>query len=558
MKNVGKFFFLFCCVAVAAQAQWASPTPVRSQFGQMTTAKINSIPDFVLPAIYKDRVAHPLPAVVNHETDGVSKPYMPPVNWCIDGWCCSNASGTSFSYDYAVQVEKKITSASVGSKPLMTYNYTYHFMNNADQSTGGDGFMYVESFDILKATGGATSTDFGGFDGAVDQTNAWMSGYDKYYNAMKVRADEYYKIDMGAAGADNMIKQIVYDAANGTPQGAILSLMANSEDMKRSPVNGRTTFSTLGGGGGHALAICGYDDTFQGGCWLIQAMWGTGDMWLPYTMLHSGTPWYGNPSSNKYVMFCRIKKNYTPRFAFKINMTHNQRNKICLMTGAAGTTNATVPSKSMNYGEAFNYGGGSVPMCGSGQSSTIEIGLDLSDLTPAITKVTADSGYGAFFLRVLSNGGTGQVNSLSLMDYNGATVKEIKCAQTNVAINGTIAMSVPWAGKLSQTTSVVPSTLSLRQSNGLAVTYASNLRNVQLTFPAAALRSAVLRIVNASGRTVMAKACSNKVSGRATVSWDMNNDNGERVAPGAYIASIDITGLDGAVSHLTNTVVVRN
>jgi hypothetical protein len=426
-------------------------------------------------------------------------------------------------------------------------------MNNANQSTGGDGFMYVESFDILKATGGATSTDFGGFDGAVDQSNAWMSGYDKYYNAMKVRIDEYYKIDCGAAGADDKIKQIVYDAANGTPEGAILSLMANSEFMPTTQVNGRKTFTSLGGGGGHALAICGYDNAHQGGSWLIQAQWGTGDYWLPYTMLHSGTSWYGNPAQNKYVMFCRIKKNYAPKFAFKVTVTHSQRNQVCLMVGAANSTSATQPSVSKDCGNAFNYGGGAVPMCGSGKSSTIELGFDLTDFASVVA-----AGQGTFFFRAMSKGGSGTVNSVSLMDYNGSTVREIPCSQTNVAMSSSTVLSVPWSGTVSTETEKHKA-IAAHQSNGLLAKYNSNAHNFLFTFPAGNVRSAILQIKDVSGRTVMTKTCSPALSGNtANAIWDMKNYLGQNVGSGAYVAAVNVTGADGAVRNLTTKLLVRD
>jgi hypothetical protein len=540
-------FFLAVFLVATTHAQWANPSAVRGQFGQMTAAKISSIPDFVLPSIYSDRTAHPLPAVVNHETDAVAKPYMPPTNWCIDGWCCSNASGTSYSYDYAVQTYYKITSASAGSKPLITYNFTYHFMNNANQSTGGDGWMYVESFDILKAMGGATSTDFGGFDGSVDQTNAWMTGYDKYYNAMKLRIDQYYKIDPGAAGADDMIKQIVYDYADGTPEGGILSLQANSENMPTSSVNGRKTFSSLGGGGGHALTICGYDNNHQGGSWLIQSGWGDGDYWCPFNLLHSGTSWYNNPTNNKYVMFCRIKKNYTPKFAFKVTITESQRNQICIMTGAANTTTATQPSMSKDCGNAFNYGGGSVPMCGSGKSSQMEIGFDLTDYASVVA-----AGQGTFFLKVLSKGGSGQVNSLSLMDYNGSTAREIACTQTNVAITSSTVLSIPWTGTVTQ--NEFQKVSAAHHGNGLNAAYTPGLRTVSFSFPAATMRSAILQIKDVSGRTVQTKTCSTSGS----VVWDMRDYFGRSVGNGAYIASVAIQDRDGSSRQLATKVMVRN
>ena len=556
MKFIFAVLILVCCYAVSSFAQWANPSPVRGQFGQMTTTKMSSIPNFVLPSIYSDRAAHPLPAVVNHETDAAAKAYMPPTSWSIDSWSCSNASGVSFSYDYAVQTFNKITTASVGKDPLFTFNYTYNFTYNPNAQDGyyyaGDGWNYVESFDILKATGGATSSDFGGFMGAVEQTASWMSGYNKYYSAMKVRVDEYYKIDMAAAGADEMVKQIVYDNADGSPAGAILSLMANSEEMPTTTVGGRgNTFTGLGGGGGHALSICGYDNNFNGGCWQIQAHWGRGDYWLPYGMLHSGSAWYNNPSPNKYAMFCRIKKNYTPKFTFKVNLAHSQRGQICIMVGAANSTTATVPSVSKDFGNAFNYSGGTLPMCGGGKSSSIEIGFDLTDFASVVA-----AGQGTFFLRVLSKGGgTGKVDSLTLMDYNGSAVRAIRCSQSNVAISSSTVLSVPWTGTVS--TEIEKKTIALHQGNGLLATYSPFSRSVQFSFPSGNARQAVLQIKDLSGRTVMAKNCSSISSGNtATESWDMKNFFGQKVARGTYIASVNITNRNGTTRQLATKVAV--
>jgi hypothetical protein len=546
MKKSLSIALLTLCASITIHAQ----TVIRQQFEDMPNAKIASIPDFVLPTTYNDRTAHPLPAVVNHETDTGAKLYMPPFAWSIDGWSCANASAVSYSFDYAVQTFMKIVSS--GNSPLYTYNYTYHFLDNANQATGGDGWMYIEAFDILKATGCPTSTDFGGFDGAIDQTNVWMSGYDKYYKAMHVRVDQYYKIDPNAAGADDMIRQIVYDYADGSPYGAILTFQANSEQMPTTTVNGRRTFTSLGGGGGHALTICGYDINHQGGSWLIQSGWGDGDYWCPFTLLRSGTPWYNNPVNNKYVMFCRIKKNYAPKFAFKVNLTHNQRNKICIMTGVASTSSATAPTSTMDYAGAFNFDGGSVPMCGSGQSSTIEIGLDLTDFSSVVS-----SGQGTFFLTVISKGGTGQVNSLALEDYNGASVREIPCSRTNIGISGTITMAVPWTGAVASEIDQRKITAS-HQGNDLVASQISGSNLVRFTFPGSKTGSAVLQIRDIGGRTILTKTIPAGVTENpSTALWNIKDYLGRPVSAGAYIASVNTIGVDGAARHLMTKVLVR-
>ncbi|MDB5105928.1 MAG: hypothetical protein JWP91_3617 [Fibrobacteres bacterium] len=410
-------------------------TPVRRQFAPVTTAKMNSIPVYTLPDAYKDRTAHPLPRAV----DNSKQKFMPPWGWSIQGWSCANATATSYVYDYEVQFNRNI--ATSGSTPLYTYEYTYHFLNSNNQAEGGDGWMFIEAFDILKETGGASSADFGGFE-AGNGNGAWMTGYDKYYNAMKNRVNEYYRIDASVATADEAIKQYLFDHADGSAAGGLMTFQINSESMPSSTIGGRRTFTNLGGGGGHALSIVGYDDDFQGGSYLTLNNWGDGLYWCPYKLLRAGgslaDKTYGTP-----VMFCRLKKDYSPKFAFKISITHDQRDKVALMTGVAPNAAATAPSKTKDYAGAFNFGGGAVPMMGKGQSGTIEIGLDLTDFASLITGKEA-----RFFFNVVSKGGTGKINSVTLMDYTGGAVKEIPAADAGKAIasGATTSVSVAWSG----------------------------------------------------------------------------------------------------------------
>ncbi len=546
--------FLILCVSVSMiQAQ----TPVRQQFGTVTTAKFNSIPNFVLPDIYKDRTAHPLPASVNHETDAATKKYMPPLNWCIDGWSCANASAISYCYDYAVQSLTNVSTST--SEPLYTYNYTYHFLNSGNQATGGDGWMFIEAFDIVKQTGCPTSVDMGGFGsdgngGDVDNLQLWCTGYDKYYTAMKIRADEYYKIDASVASADELIKQIIYDNADGSPAGGLLTFQMDSGDMPTTTISGRRTLTHLSGGG-HALTIVGYDDSFQGGSYLVLSGWGDGDYWCPYKLLRSGaglaTSTYGTP-----VMFVKIKKNYSPKFAFKISLTHSQRNQVCLMTGVANTDTAKSPLKTKDYAGAFNYDGGAIPMLGKSSNGkggpTIDIGLDLTDFSPDVA-----SGKGTFFLKVLSKGGTGQVNSLSLMDYSGTTVKEIPCSESNKAINGTITMSIPWNGSIVSNSVPQQEQISFHSGNALQATLENG--SILFSFPSENILNAKFSIKTLSGKIIYLKAlanCFSSISG--SESWKMIDNLGKKVCNGAFIASVDVHSKNGISKQYSTKIFIKN
>jgi hypothetical protein len=412
-----------------------SQTPVRGLFDPVSTAKFNSIPNFVLPAEYKDRTKHPLPAAV----DLSKHKFMPPYSgWSIQGWSCANATATSFVYGFEAQ--RALNLQSTGNTPFYPYEYTYHFLNGGNQAEGGDGWMFVEAFDILKETGAPTSADFGGFEWG-NGAGGWTTGYDKYYKAMKIRASEYYKIDASLAANDESIKQYLFDHADGSAEGGLLTFQINSESMPAATVNGRRTFTNLGKGGGHALVIAGYDDAHAGGSYLCVNNWGDGVYWAPYKLFRAGSDLATNQGTP--VMFCRVRKDYQPKLTFKIGITHDSRGKIALMTGVAPSAAATAPTKTKDYAGAFNYAGGSYPMVGKGMSSTIEIGLDLTDFAPLLTGKDA-----RFFFQVVSKGGSGKINSVTLMDYTGGAVKEIAGTEPDktIAGSGTTSVSIPWTG----------------------------------------------------------------------------------------------------------------
>jgi hypothetical protein len=524
---------LICGAVIPALAQ--TPTPIRKQFGPVTAAKLNSIPDFVLPDKYKDRTAHPLPAAA----DITKQKWMPPVgSWGINGWACANASAVSYAYTYEEQMAQGL--ATSGGSPLYTFEYTYHFLNSANESEGGDGWMFMEAFDIMKATGGMSTTDFGGMSWG-NNFGGWTSGYNKYYNAMKVRASEYYKIDASKAGSDELIKQYLFDHADGSAAGGMLVFQMNSDDIDKhmSNVGGRRVITQMGSAGGHALDIVGYDDNFNGGSYLLVNSWGEGGgndyFWAKYSLFKANgglSAPQGTPT-----MFVNVRKNYTPKFAFKVSITHNQRNQIAIMTGAAPSAAATTATKNMDYAGAFNYGGGAFPMMGVNQSSTIEIGFDLTDFAPLLTGEDA-----RFFFHVISKGGgSGTINSVTLMDYTSGTPKEIAATVTNKAIvAGVNTISVPWTGKvtglLRDAAKATHGGFECFAEPGVAHRGGAPVR-IHLAGPAASKAELIVR--DAAGHTVYkGSSALDGEPGHAAVTWGMQDSRGAQAAPGIYYASV--------------------
>ena len=439
-----QIFLGYLLFGLVSSGESQTPTSIRKAGEPMSDAKLESILRFVLPTAYLDRQSNSLPREMNN-ADSV---YFGPVGtWSQQGVSCGNAQAVSVAFNFEANRARKFTTPEDALEPMYPYEYTYHFLNNGDMSNGGDGWMFVEAFDILKETGAPTSGDFGGFEWG-NSFNGWMSGYEKYYRAMHIRLSNYYQIDAQLPSSKEAIKQILVDHANGSQLGANLVFLApRSQKIRKEWIDGRLCFTQFDSIGEHAVTIVGYDDDFlpeRGGSWIVHNSFGDGLYYMPRDLLGSGsilTSPKGIP-----VMFPRIIENYAPKLTLKITLTHNQRGNIAIMTGFANSASATRPDMTKDYAGAFNFSGGLNPMVGKNQASTIEIGLDLTDFAPRLTGSDV-----RFFLAVVSKGGTGTIDKVTLMDYTGWQVKETPAGEAHkpIAQNATTWISIPWSAPTS-------------------------------------------------------------------------------------------------------------
>src|SRR4051812_27962575 len=74
------------------------------KYPSMPQATLDAIPNLVLPAQYKDRTAHPLPASV----DNSKQKFFPPYGWSINGYTCAHAVAVSYIYDFEANFTKGV------------------------------------------------------------------------------------------------------------------------------------------------------------------------------------------------------------------------------------------------------------------------------------------------------------------------------------------------------------------------------------------------------------------------------------------------------------------
>jgi hypothetical protein len=418
--------------------------------------KIESIPEWSGPkSLLKASASVSLPDhVYNHQNPEF------PQSFSQIGGCCSAASGIGYCYTYESNLIKGTAATSADNQ--CAYGFIFDFLNNGSPDQG---CWYYDAWDITKKTGCISKTDFGGVleDGSKGLGGTkWGNGYLQYHNAFaSCRDSSYYVIKVGTSDGLAKLKRWMYDHGRGDKKGgvAVFSWFAThtfSKIPSGMPDAGKKIITSVSGKEvtEHAMTFAGYDDRIgssgsEPGALLLQNSWGNsygdqGRCWVPYKYLSSSDGIW-----NKQVYVIEVKK-HTVKLDYKVTITHDQRSKIQIKIGYAKSATATSADTSrLIWGGAgkslgaFNYSGGAYPMEGKGGSSTIEIGLDATDLYDLMT-----GNQGTFFLVVTSKGGTGCVDSFSLMDYsNGTAVKEVPCPKKNVAITsgGTTMLSIPYS-----------------------------------------------------------------------------------------------------------------
>lgn len=459
-----------------------------------------------------------LPTVVDHRNKYLRAPFE------HQGHPCAYAATHAYNLTYSLNMLRDLPSNTDDN--LYPYAYAYNFYNGG--SSSGMNCNIIEGYQLAIATGVPNNTTMGGFTTAISSCK-WMNGYEKYYQAMHNRAQEYNFFDLKTATELPKLKQWIFDQASGVKEGGIANFNVNSSGIKTTKMTAGTAVGkTLITGFGtssydHSLTIVGYDDgagydynndgritndidinrdgqvdnqDSEKGAFLIinsHIIWDAGFAYASYR-LFSISNTQGGIGRNNQVYYMKVYKNFEPKYTLRATITHATRNSLKIYAGIAPDQNATQPTKVKGFAGAFNYAGGALPMEGSGLSSTIEIGLDVTDLIDSI-----GGKAGAFFLCIDSKSGSGTVNKLSLMDYTvGTTPKEYPYKTQNVAISGNIKLG----GIMPETDIITNSAFHTQQR--LIITPNPVIQGNTITFsiPETDLRSAQIKLYNLNGRIV--------------------------------------------------------
>lgn len=413
-----------------------------------------------------------LPSVV----DNSQTPYMIPIFYQA-ALECGQASTICYIFSYEIGVNRNYSDISYNN----AYHFPSHFVWNFCNSGYNRGVCSMETWQVVRTAGTPFLPDWGTNYSSGGPTK-WLSGYNKYYNAMRNRIIEMYAIPTSTEEGILTMKNWIDNHLTGDDIGGLANFYCTyygtiSNTLPAgTPEAGKKFLTGFSSSVNHSQTIVGYNDSIRwdyngdgqytnnidingdgvvnvkdweiGGvkfCNTFGTNFGdNGYCYFSYKRLAELPAEGGIWNSCIYVV--KVKDEVFPQVTYKATIKHNKRNMIKLTAGIADNASATVPQHTMEF-NVFNFQGGALYMQGdTTQESykTLELGLDVSPLLNYITPGTDAK----FFFNVIEDdpnqAGSGEIVNFSVMDYTSSTVQEQACDQTNVSItnNDTTTLTI--------------------------------------------------------------------------------------------------------------------
>jgi hypothetical protein len=227
-----KFLVILLLTAITAVSSFCQQAPAR---GKTALPEINGIHRSIQPgSALPDYPRLTLPEQAKHISlppvaDNSGQPYLRPV-FRQAGASCGQSSTVGYNFCYEINRLRQLPSDTA----LNTYpdHFTYNFMN-ATEPYYGEGVSYFHTFDILYDAGNPTEAVYGPI--TLEDDFFWMSGYEKYYSAMKNRLGSVRSIHAGTPEGLEIMKHWIHNHHEGSAIGGVASFYAGMNNVAHLP-----------------------------------------------------------------------------------------------------------------------------------------------------------------------------------------------------------------------------------------------------------------------------------------------------------------------------------
>ena len=394
----------------------------------------------------------------DHVDNGKDR-YFPPV-FNQSGGSCGSASRICYMFSHEMNSFRDLD-----GKDSHNY-YPSHFVwLLTNGNSGKDDFVQNVGVPSAYTYGGQTYSKLFGYQEETNNDFGWMTGYDKWYEAMfnRMLTPTHFPESVGTEAGREAVKNYLWNHNGDTDfhSGGIVGIGVASggqwKDIPKTPANdaagvtGMSYVHKWGTSVDHALTIVGYDDRIEFdldgngvygekskdevGAWIIVNSWGDwengGFIYCPYA--------YAGASFNEDGTFAKnwwapevytVRKNYRPLRTIKLKMDYSHRSELYLMAGVSNNINATSPDYTLafdhfKYAGDGNYGNTTpapeIPMLGrwaDGKLHTepMEFGYDLTDLSNNLDP-NEDMKYFFMIDTKKTAIGSGHIYNASILDY---------------------------------------------------------------------------------------------------------------------------------------------
>lgn len=359
----------------------------------------------------------------DHVNNAATKHFPPVFNQ--DGGSCGSASRVGYMFTHEINSFRDVDA----SDPRNQYPTHFSWLHTNGNS-GKDEFVSRIGIPSSTTYGGRTYSTLFGYQEEKNNDFGWMTGYDKWFEAMHNRM--YWPSAIPGGGLNDEVSR---EAAknwlwnhNGDPDfhsGGLIGIGVASAvtqaTIPRTDANlaagvvGQAYVGKWGASVDHALTIVGYDDRIEfdldsngkageasnskgvdeRGAWIIVNSWGiwanNGFIYCPYA--YSGPVGTSNGGWNPEIY--NVRKNYRPFRTLKVKMDYSHRSEIKLQAGVSTNLKATQPERRIDL-EHFKFAGDgnygdsnpapAIPMLGRWADGKLhdepmEFGYDLTDLS---------------------------------------------------------------------------------------------------------------------------------------------------------------------------------